>query len=94
MLVLTRKPQQTITIGNDIKISVVKVRGNAIQLGIEAPKDVRIMRSELLDREPQPENTDLKLIDDESNESEPEENTPHQGSNNLPIASAGLVIAV
>jgi carbon storage regulator CsrA len=47
MLVLTRKPNQQLHIGNDIVITVVKVRGNTIRLGIEAPRDVRILRSEL-----------------------------------------------
>ena len=47
MLVLTRKPNQQLHIGNDIVITVVKVRGNTIRLGIEAPRDVRIIRSEL-----------------------------------------------
>lgn len=47
MLVLTRKPNQQIRIGNDIVVTVVKVRGNTIRLGIEAPQDVRVMRSEL-----------------------------------------------
>jgi carbon storage regulator CsrA len=47
MLVLTRKTNQQIRIGNDIVITVVKVRGNTIRLGIEAPQDVRVLRSEL-----------------------------------------------
>lgn len=51
MLVLTRKPNQQLHIGNDIVITIVKVRGNTIRLGIEAPKDVRVIRSEL---EPKP----------------------------------------
>ncbi|QDV28118.1 carbon storage regulator [Aureliella helgolandensis] len=48
MLVLTRKPNQSIKIGDNITINVVRVRGNTIQLGIEAPQDVSILRSELL----------------------------------------------
>jgi carbon storage regulator CsrA len=51
MLVLTRKPNQQLHIGNDIVITVVKVRGNTIRLGIEAPKDVRVIRSELEPKE-------------------------------------------
>jgi carbon storage regulator CsrA len=47
MLVLTRKANQQLLIGNDIVITVVKVRGNTIRLGIEAPRDVRVVRSEL-----------------------------------------------
>ena len=47
MLVLTRKPGEQITIGNDITITVVEVAGNRIRLGIDAPGDVRILRAEL-----------------------------------------------
>ena len=51
MLVLTRKPNQQLQIGEGIVITVVRVRGNTIRLGIEAPKDVRIIRSELESKE-------------------------------------------
>lgn len=47
MLVLSRKPNQKIQIGNEITITVVKVRGNVIRLGIDAPRDVRVIRAEL-----------------------------------------------
>ncbi len=47
MLVLSRKPNQKINIGSEITITVVKVRGNVIQLGIDAPRDIRVVRSEL-----------------------------------------------
>ncbi len=48
MLVLTRKLNQSIRIGDSITISVVRVRGNTVQLGIQAPKEVHVLRSELL----------------------------------------------
>ena len=51
MLVLTRKPNQSIRIGNGITINVVRVRGNTVQLGIQAPKEVQILRSELVDKQ-------------------------------------------
>ena len=50
MLVLTRKPEETIQIGENILLRVVKVKGNKVQLGIEAPKDVTVIRSELLEK--------------------------------------------
>ncbi len=50
MLVLTRRPKQSIQIGNQITINVIKVTGNRVQLGIEAPRGISIMRSELLDK--------------------------------------------
>ena len=48
MLVLTRKYNETLHIGNDIVITIVRVRGNSVQLGIQASQEVPIMRSELL----------------------------------------------
>ena len=47
MLVLTRKVGERIQIGNDITVVVTKTAGGRVTLGIEAPKDVRIMRGEL-----------------------------------------------
>ena len=48
MLVLSRKPLQSIMIGSDIKITVVKVDRNQVRIGIEAPPDVTILRDELV----------------------------------------------
>lgn len=47
MLVLTRKTDEQIMIGDEIKITLVQIRGNRVRLGIEAPRDVRVVRSEL-----------------------------------------------
>ena len=47
MLVLTRKLNEQILIGDDIKITLLRVRGNTVRLGIEAPRDRRIIRGEL-----------------------------------------------
>jgi carbon storage regulator CsrA len=47
MLVLTRKLDEQILIGDDIKVTLIRVRGNTVRLGIEAPKNVRIVRGEL-----------------------------------------------
>jgi carbon storage regulator CsrA len=47
MLILTRKAEQKICIGNSITITVLRVRGNTVRLGIEAPDGVRVLRAEL-----------------------------------------------
>jgi len=47
MLVLTRKLNESLRIGDDIKITVLRVKGNTVRIGIEAPRDVRVVRSEL-----------------------------------------------
>ena len=44
MLVLTRKNGEKIVIGGDIEITVVEIRGNHVRLGIEAPKEVSVLR--------------------------------------------------
>jgi carbon storage regulator len=48
MLVLSRKLSQQILIGPDIAITVVKIEGNHVRLGIEAPPDISILREELV----------------------------------------------
>ncbi len=50
MLVLTRKLDEAIQIGDDIKITILRVKGNTVRIGIEAPREVRVVRDEL-DRE-------------------------------------------
>lgn len=50
MLVLTRKIDESITIGNLITISVLEVKGNQVRLGIEAPKDIPINRTEIFEK--------------------------------------------
>lgn len=58
MLILSRKLNETVYIGEEIIIKVVKIKGNVIGLGIEAPANIKVMRSELLMREPSsPEDT-------------------------------------
>jgi carbon storage regulator len=47
MLVLSRKMGDTITIGDKITVSVIKLEGGRVRLGVEAPEDVRILRAEL-----------------------------------------------
>jgi carbon storage regulator CsrA len=47
MLVLTRKLQERICIGNDITVTVLRVKGQQVRIGIEAPRDVRVIRGEL-----------------------------------------------
>ena len=48
MLVLSRKPGETILIGDDIEISIVEVRGDTVRIGINAPRNITILRQELM----------------------------------------------
>jgi len=47
MLVLTRKLQQQIKIGDQITVTVLRVKGNTVRVGIQAPREVRVVRGEL-----------------------------------------------
>ena len=51
MLVLTRRSNETIQIGDDITVTILEIKGNQVRLGIEAPGDVVILREELLEVE-------------------------------------------
>ena len=50
MLVLTRKPGQSIIIGDGIEVQVLSVAGEKVRLGITAPRDVDIFRNEVYER--------------------------------------------
>ncbi len=47
MLVLTRKPNQSIMIGDDIEVSVLSVVGEKVRIGIQAPHDIPVFRTEI-----------------------------------------------
>lgn len=47
MLILTRKLGESITIGDNIKVSVLGIRGRQVRLGIDAPSDVVVHREEI-----------------------------------------------
>ena len=50
MLVLTRKTDQSIMIGNDIEITILEVRGEQVRVGIRAPRSVQIHRKEVFEQ--------------------------------------------
>ncbi len=50
MLVLTRKVNQSIIIGDDIEIIVLEVRGEQIRLGIKAPREIIVHRKEIYEQ--------------------------------------------
>jgi carbon storage regulator len=49
MLVLSRKTNEKIVIGDDIFVTVIEIRGDKVRLGIEAPSDVDVHREEIYD---------------------------------------------
>jgi carbon storage regulator len=49
MLVLSRRPGESIAIGDNIRLTIVEVSGDRVKVGIQAPQDVIILRQELCD---------------------------------------------
>lgn len=47
MLVLTRRPRESIIIDDDITVTVLEIRGNQVRLGIDAPDEVPVHRQEI-----------------------------------------------
>ena len=50
MLILTRRVGETLIIGDDVKITVLDVRGHQVRLGVDAPRDVSVHREEIYQR--------------------------------------------
>ncbi|MDR2630855.1 MAG: carbon storage regulator CsrA [Spirochaetaceae bacterium] len=49
MLILSRKTNEKIMIGDDISISIIDIRGDQVRIGVEAPKTVKVYRQEVFD---------------------------------------------
>lgn len=50
MLILTRKLGESITIGDEVKVTVLEIKGKHVRLGIEAPQSLRVHREEVYQR--------------------------------------------
>jgi carbon storage regulator len=51
MLVLTRKPDESIKIGEDVTITIVDITGGKVKIGVAAPKNIRVIRTEVYETE-------------------------------------------
>jgi len=74
MLVLSRKKKEKIVINNDIVITVVEIRGDKVRLGIDAPKEMSVHRSEVheaIQRELEVQEAIQKEIDQSANQPPP-----------------------
>ena len=49
MLILSRKTNQKIRVGDSIEITVIEVRGDQVKIGVEAPRSVKVFREEIYD---------------------------------------------
>jgi carbon storage regulator len=50
MLILTRRPKQTVTIGNDITLTVLEIRGRQVRIGVNAPRETVVLREEIVEK--------------------------------------------
>jgi carbon storage regulator len=50
MLVLTRKAEEGIIIGDDVKITIIEIKGGSIRIGIDAPRHMKVHRQEVYDK--------------------------------------------
>jgi carbon storage regulator len=50
VLILTRRPTQTVAIGSDITVTVLEIRGRHVRLGVNAPRDTRVLREEIVEK--------------------------------------------
>ena len=49
MLILSRKINEKIMIGDDISVSIIEIRGDQVRIGVDAPKSVKVFRQEVFD---------------------------------------------
>ena len=68
MLILTRRVGETVMIGDEVTVTVLRVKGNQVRLGVNAPKSVSVQREEIFHRIKR-EHTDTENIDTENAES-------------------------
>jgi carbon storage regulator len=50
MLILTRRPTQTLTIGNDVTVTILEIRGNRVRIGVNAPREIAVLRVKSAER--------------------------------------------
>lgn len=62
MLVLGRRIHEVLCIGDNIKIRVLRIEGNQVRLGIEAPKDIEVDREEIYNRKRLERGIELKKV--------------------------------
>ena len=75
MLVLSRKQEEQIRIGDHIVVTVLRIKGNTVKIGVDAPRSVRVVRTEL---PPNSENAEAATTSTDTTASEPANAAPAQ----------------
>lgn len=66
MLILTRRVQETLMIGDDVTVTVLSIKGNQVRLGIDAPKHIEVHREEIYFQIKDKRETDKKVLEKET----------------------------
>jgi carbon storage regulator len=64
MLILTRRPGESVRIADDVTITVLGIRGNQVRLGVEAPRTIPVHREEIYERIKRDANTPASHVPD------------------------------
>ena len=64
MLILTRRINEALVIGDNVTVTVLGVKGNQVRIGVDAPKDVSVHREELASKGDTNEQSSVELSDD------------------------------
>ena len=70
MLILSRKIDEKIKIGNDITITIIDVRGDQVKIGVEAPKNVKVFRQEVFNAIQSENKAALAYVEENENKKE------------------------
>jgi carbon storage regulator len=68
MLILTRRPQETIRVGEDITITILGVEGNKVRVGIAAPRNVVVDREEVYERKQREHTVEVEAAPDDADQ--------------------------
>ena len=84
MLVLSRKNGERIHIGDDVFVEVRRVAGNRVTLAVKAPRDVRILRGELINEDDSSSILDDPIVDESAKDTVIMKHTEEESSNAIP----------
>ena len=90
MLVLTRKANQQIQIGDNVVVTILQIKGNTVRVGIEAPRDVRVIRGELRGVDANKTVVEMTMTDESAAAVEPRVKNASSSLRQSPVALGSL----